>query len=134
MKNNRKESLKCKHIKSNGQQCKALASKKTGLCAVHAGSVPRLGTKIDPDKGIVHIKKYLVRLMIDTRKGKVSPMVANSISNITDKLIKCHEIIDTDEKIKELRELLERKNSGYDDLDDLECLDLKDENPKRLKR
>ena len=126
MKDKRKESLRCKQIKSNGEQCKAIGKRETGLCAVHSGSVPRLNTKIDPDQGVVHIKKYLVRLMLDTRQGKIKPQTTNAIANLIDKLLKCHELIETEAKIDEIKAMLEQYKAGnaeYADAQDMRALE-----------
>jgi len=125
MKDKRKKSQTCITIKQNGERCKALAGK-DGYCAVHSGSVPRLNTKIDPDQGVVHIKKYLVRLMLDTRQGKIKPQTTNAIANLIDKLLKCHELIETEVKIEEIMKALNeiKENNTYPaELSDLRALE-----------
>ena len=74
--------------------------------------------------------------MLDTRSGKVKPQVSNSIANIVDKLLKCYQITEVEEKLKEVVQQFERQQQfSYKDLsaDIIDCLDLDDEDPKRLK-
>ena len=82
----------CTHIKKDGNRCRAIANKETGLCSIHAGLVPRVEGQIDPTKSLVHTKIYLSRVMKEVKAGKIAPQVANAINSIASNLIKIHEI------------------------------------------
>ena len=48
--------------------------------------------KIDITLSLGHTKKFLSRLIYDTKKGKVPPQVSNATINGLNSLIKLHEI------------------------------------------
>jgi len=123
MKNKRNEQALCTHIKSDGQRCGAIAGKKTGLCCVHSGFKPRLNTKLEIDKGHVHIKIFIARLIHQIRKGKVSPPIGNSIIHACKLLL---EISNFEREDRMFREYMNRiaKNQGTKKITDLDCLDL----------
>ena len=47
----------CNHIKTDGNRCRAIANKETGLCSIHSGLVPRLEGEIDITASLTQTKK-----------------------------------------------------------------------------
>ena len=106
--NNKKINGKCKFITVKGSQCKATPLRNEDYCYFHSEQVREVRGKIELDKGLTHIKKYLARLILDVRRGKVEATNANAIANLCDKLVKC---IEKEEIIDQIKEIRERVNS-----------------------
>ena len=124
--NQKKEPLRCSRIKTNGQRCRAIANRNTGLCAVHGGLVPRLETEIDLSKDLVSVRKFLARTAMALKRGKIKANDANALANLCDKLIKIHQMIEMEERLKEMTAALEQYKSGnaeYAELVDLQALE-----------
>ena len=88
------QSLRCQHIKENGEQCKSIANKVTGLCSIHAGFKPYESQRNDITKSINDVLISLGRLYKDTRLGKIKPQVSNACVNVANAAIKAHETIE----------------------------------------
>ena len=113
MENNRQKPMLCRHIKTDGQPCRAIASRKTGLCSIHGGFKPRLNTSIDPTLSLAHARKYLARLARDTEQGRIDPKVAHCVVHSLRLIIKILEI----EKVEKLMaELQMDQNQSRDGL------------------
>jgi hypothetical protein len=82
----------CTHIKKDGERCRAIANKETGLCSIHAGLVPRLEGQIDPAASVTHTKLFLDQIMKQVKDGKLTPQVGNTINALCNTIIKCQEI------------------------------------------
>ena len=124
----RKESLLCTQIKKNGQQCRALANRKTGLCAVHSGSVPRLNTEIDLSKDLISVRKFLARTAMSLKRGKIKANDANALANLCDKLIKIHQMVEMEAKLDAMKAMIEQyKAEGVEYADALDMRVLESE-------
>ena len=114
----------CKHIKQDGQRCRAIANKETGLCSIHSGLVPRLEGDIDLEGGVVHVRKFLARVAMLLKKGKIKANDANAIANLCDKVLKCHQYIDEKRELAELKALMLKQSNTYPyNVDEIEILD-----------
>ena len=112
----------CKHIKKDGTRCRAIANKETGLCSIHSGLVPRLEGEIDLSEGIISIRKFLSRTAMALKRGRIRPNDANALANICDKLLKCHQMTELEEKVAYLTKLYQAR-IGKGDYEDLELIE-----------
>jgi len=131
--------MKCKHIKANGEQCKANAMSRLDYCYLHNPKISKEEKKEANKKGGLNraktVKEALplltikepgdtVTLLIDTinrvREGELDIKVANCIGFLTEKLMRAFEINKetTDKKIdivieieKGGKEIIEEKES-----------------------
>jgi len=132
--------MKCKHIKQNGEQCKANTMKGLEYCYLHNPKISEEEKKEASKKGGLNRAKTIkqplpslvikepgdtVTLLIDTinrvRAGELDIKVANCLGFLTERLLKAFEITkekETDKKIeikievdKQIKKLGEEKES-----------------------
>lgn len=123
---------KCHFIKPNGTRCKAYRLKDQLFCYLHAGGDMHQGGTVKADEIIenpVCMKKFIGKVMMDTLKGKVAPMVANSVFVGADKALKCMQLSDIDAKMDRLMAQLQG-DQGYVLAQDMDCLDIEPESDK----
>ena len=82
----------CQFIKWDNKQCKGIALKGQDYCAIHSGMKPWLTARIDITQSLTDVKKFLARLIKDTRAGKIPPQISNAVTNSANLLVKVHEI------------------------------------------
>jgi hypothetical protein len=95
----RRQPAKCLHTKEDGSPCKAIARRDTGFCNIHSGFVPANEGKIDLEEGGAEgVRKFLAAVARDLRKGKIKSHEANALANVCDKILKCNEYLELEEK------------------------------------
>ena len=117
----------CTHIKKDGNRCRAIANKETGLCSIHAGLVPRLEGDIDLSEGVVSVRKFLARTAMALKRGKIKANDANALANLCDKIIKCHQLVELEGKIEHLTRVFQDYQKLPQAADDMIYLELEEE-------
>jgi len=116
----------CSALRKDGQRCRAIANKETGLCSIHGGLVPRLEGDIDISKDLVSVRKFLARTAMSLKRGKIKANDANALANLCDKLIKVYQLMEGEAKLDEMRRLMDEYMSGnadYEVNEDLRVLE-----------
>ena len=122
MKKNRKKPQLCKTIKADGSPCNALAGS-SGFCSVHSGLVPRLERGTDLAGGAKEIRKFLSQIAMALKRGKMRAHDVNALVNVANCLLRCHEIIEIEVKVKNLTERMQQGTWTDEQNPDLACLE-----------
>ena len=82
----------CNHIKTDGNRCRAIANKETGLCSIHSGLVPRLEGEIDITASLTQTKKFLGRIAMELKRGRMKSSDVNALTQVCNTLLKIFEM------------------------------------------
>ena len=102
----------CNHIKKDGNRCRAIASKESGLCSIHSGLVPRLEGEIDLTESLTHVKKFLGHIAMQLKRGRMKSTDVNALTQVCNTLLK---IFEMEEVLKYLEDTKEKMKSTEQD-------------------
>jgi hypothetical protein len=92
--------------KADGTPCNAIAGK-NGYCSVHSGCRPQLQRKIDLEGGFDQIKKFLARVAMDLKRGRIKAHDANAFVNLCNCLLRIEEL----QEVKRALDRLQQRES-----------------------
>lgn len=114
--------MKCKHIKMNGEQCRANAMSESELCFRHNPTMKEFAVEVSasggksnkhntsPLKAQIKLKKpkdvtkLLEQTINELREGSITPKIATSIGYLSSQIIKAMEVNELDKRLEALEQ------------------------------
>ena len=123
---NTKEDYQCKAIAlKTGKRCNGIRIKGTDFCLYHSKQVGKIPKKdrVDIEKGLPYVLKKIAEFSLQLERKKISPMIANAQANLMDKATKLHEVITYMDEVREIKQLLLRRDDNVYDMDDIKSIE-----------
>jgi hypothetical protein len=118
--------MKCKHIKSNGEQCKSNAMKDSSYCWTHSPEISIHEKKLGASKGgknkynltpvslpqiIINDSRDVPPLLVDTiqrlRCGEIDIRLGTAIGYLSNVLLKSYEVSDLEGRIEKMENFVD---------------------------
>lgn len=117
--------MKCKHIKSNGEQCKSSAMKNSRYCWTHSPEISIHEKKLGASKGgknkfklaplnlpqiIISDTRDIPPLLVDTiqhmRSGEIDVRLGTAIGYLSNILLKSYEVAGLESRIEKMEKFI----------------------------